>query len=293
MALDTRSTGLLVGTLAEQPAANSWPWILYFATDDQGGALYRSNGSAWVRLTPGVAAAGGGGSTAWQDITGKPATFPPDQHAYSSHTGLPDLSALPTPGQKNALAGTQGTPGATNQYVTHQDARLSDARAPTAHQHPASDITGLPAGGGETHVKLTADLAAATATALTNTTGLSFAVTANTYYRFQAWVVFRSAATTTALRLGATCPAFNVFSASVSIPSAADGASAMWHGWLTSSGDSVVGQGVQATNTDYTALMFGVVQPSANGTFQLQHATEIAGSAVTVRRGSVLSYTTI
>lgn len=44
------------------------------------------------------------------------------------------LSALaPTAGQKAALAGTSGTPGAGNTYVTNADTRNSNARTPTAH----------------------------------------------------------------------------------------------------------------------------------------------------------------
>lgn len=50
------------------------------------------------------------------------------------HTGL---EVLPSGGQKNAMAGTAGTPGAANRYVTEQDARLSDARTPATHGHAA------------------------------------------------------------------------------------------------------------------------------------------------------------
>lgn len=50
----------------------------------------------------------------------------------SYHTGT---DVLPTIGQKNALAGTAGTPGDGNRYVTSSDTRLSDARTPTAHDH--------------------------------------------------------------------------------------------------------------------------------------------------------------
>lgn len=43
-------------------------------------------------------------------------------------------SRFPTTGEKAALAGTSGTPSGTNKYVTNSDARLSDARTPTAHK---------------------------------------------------------------------------------------------------------------------------------------------------------------
>lgn len=58
--------------------------------------------------------------------------------AYHTGTGV-----LPSAGQKNALAGTSGTPGAGNPYVTDADARLSDARTPAGHSHVDGD---LPAG---------------------------------------------------------------------------------------------------------------------------------------------------
>lgn len=48
----------------------------------------------------------------------------------------------PTAGQKAALAGTSGTPGVANKYVTNDDSRNADARTPLAHSHNASDITG-------------------------------------------------------------------------------------------------------------------------------------------------------
>ena len=43
-------------------------------------------------------------------------------------------SRFPTTGEKAALAGTSGTPSDTNRYVTNSDARLSNARTPTAHK---------------------------------------------------------------------------------------------------------------------------------------------------------------
>lgn len=65
--------------------------------------------------------------------------YAPDSHAIDGayHTGV---GVLPSQGQKNALAGTQGTPGDTNRYVTTQDARLADPRTPTAHAHQNADI---------------------------------------------------------------------------------------------------------------------------------------------------------
>jgi hypothetical protein len=58
---------------------------------------------------------------------------------FPTHSNANDPSA----GEKAALAGTSGAPGAGNKYVTDADARNADARAPTAHSHVDGD---LPAG---------------------------------------------------------------------------------------------------------------------------------------------------
>lgn len=49
----------------------------------------------------------------------------------------------PAPGEKSALVGTSGTPGSGNKYVTDGDARNTNARTPSSHQHPESEITNL------------------------------------------------------------------------------------------------------------------------------------------------------
>lgn len=50
----------LAGTLAARPAAGAGNagWV-YFATDDAGGTVYRSNGAAWVKVAASVLQSGG------------------------------------------------------------------------------------------------------------------------------------------------------------------------------------------------------------------------------------------
>lgn len=48
-----------------------------------------------------------------------------------------------TSNEKDALAGTNGTPSASNKFVTDSDPRNSDARTPLAHTHPESDVVNL------------------------------------------------------------------------------------------------------------------------------------------------------
>jgi hypothetical protein len=56
---------------------------------------------------------------------------------FATHSPAND----PTAGEKAALAGTSGAPGAGNPYVTDADARNTNARTPTAHTHTKADIT--------------------------------------------------------------------------------------------------------------------------------------------------------
>jgi hypothetical protein len=178
------------------------------------------------------------------------------------------------------------------------------ANQPTARLLPAGGASGqvlakssatdyavtwaTPAGGGSgpATVKLTADHAPFTLTALTNITGLSFAVTSGTLYRFSFWLVFRTPALTTGARFGLTHPGATVFAGSTRILFAGDGSDSVFEGALTTSGDSVMSTAVPATNTDYIAVIEGILLPSANGTLQVQAATEVAASALTVRNGS-------
>jgi hypothetical protein len=235
----------------------------------------------------------------------------------STQAAAGDDARFPTAGQKNALAGSAGTPGSGNPYVTTQDGRLSDARTPLAHTHPSGEVTGLgplatlalpnnaalflngagafsspPAGGGPVPIVLAADQAFST-TALANVTGLAFAVVSGQRYEFLIEGVWRSSAATAGLRVGLTVPNFSLFAARVTITGqAADGTDAEWAGVLTSSGDSVVSSAAVATGTDFPFVIKGKIIPTANGSVQLQAAAEAAGT-VTVRlftHGTITTY---
>jgi uncharacterized protein YabE (DUF348 family) len=119
---------------------------------------------------------------------------------------------------------------------------------------------------------------------------MSFAVTAGRAYRFRGLIVHRSAATTTGLKVGLTCPAFTVLATNVSIPVAVDGTAAFFHGMITSSGDSVTGTGVPVAAQDNLAVVDGIIIPSASGTVQFQYASEVSGSGVTIRQGTYLNF---
>jgi hypothetical protein len=105
---------------------------------------------------------------------------------------------------------------------------------------------------------------------------LSFSVVSGTCYTFSFDVLFQSAAITNGLKLGLTFPAATVIGANVYIPIAADGTAAAYHGYINTSGDSVVGTAVATADTTYLASLWGTIRPSANGTLQVQHASEIS-----------------
>lgn len=57
------------------------------------------------------------------------------------HLTTAQLGQLPSSGEKSALAGTSGTPGSGNKFVTDGDPRNTNARAPTSHTHVGGDVT--------------------------------------------------------------------------------------------------------------------------------------------------------
>jgi hypothetical protein len=129
---------------------------------------------------------------------------------------------------------------------------------------------------------------------MANTSGLAFALTSGNTYEFDFKVLFQSLTTNACgIRLGLTFPAATIVTAATSIPAAADGTSGMYHGWITTSGDSVVGTGVQAISTTYIAWIYGVIRPSANGTLQVQHGSEVSAQAIRVKEQSIGKLTTI
>ncbi len=182
----------------------------------------------------------------------------------------------PGPPGEDGADGAQGIPG-TNGTNGQQGIQ----GVPGNPGPPGPGLTTTPARATQTQ--------SLTATGLANLTSLALAVVLGVTYRVRGLVLFTSAATTTGLRLGLTCPA-GVVACAVSIPIAADAAAAAWHGQINASADSVVGSGVQsAAPAVFCAQIDGVLVPSANGTLQLQGATEILNSAIVIQPGSHLT----
>lgn len=88
--LGTGQPPLNVGTLAQRPSAaaagvNGW----YFATDDNGGKTYRSDGSTWTALAPGATEAAAGADLGFKQIT---SPFSTSSSSMVDVTGLTSLA---------------------------------------------------------------------------------------------------------------------------------------------------------------------------------------------------------
>ncbi len=87
--------------------------------------------------------AGAAGASTWDAVTGKPSTFAPSAHTHA----VGDVTGLQTALDGKQVAGSYApssgiAPSAiTGTAVITTDSRLSDARTPTAHTHPLSELT--------------------------------------------------------------------------------------------------------------------------------------------------------
>lgn len=136
-------------------------------------------------------------------------------------------------------------------------------------------------------------MATATTTVLATTSGMIFTLNTGVNYKFEFGVLYRSAALTTGIKIGLLFPAATVVSANVTMPTAADAAAGSWHGAITTSGDSVVSSGVEASGTTYLAQVDGTIRTTAAGNLTLQHASEVSASGVLVQAGTYGILTTI
>lgn len=159
---------------------------------------------------------------------------------------------------------------------------LAEALDPLAQKQIT--LPGMPNSAGLPTVKNRLTVAVSSVSvSLATVAGMNIQLSANTTYRITYFIRFQSAATGTGIRVGLLAPAGSSISATVSIPVRSDSTSGVLQGAIITSGDSVLGTGVEAANTPYVATIFGMVQTGATpGVLSLQFATEINGSQVTV-----------
>lgn len=183
-------------------------------------------------------------------------------------------------------AGQDGAPGQTGQQGPKGD---------TGNTGPAGNdgapgtpgAPGAPGIGFTFAAKKSADQAF-TATALANVTDLAFAVAATTAYEFELVVPLTSAATGTGWQLGFTGPAAP--SAFLAVCEYQSSATAWTTATLQALGAfPLVTAAYAAAPSQILCRITGhIITGAAGGTVQLQARSEVANSAITVRRGSAL-----
>jgi hypothetical protein len=137
-----------------------------------------------------------------------------------------------------------------------------------------------------------------TSTALANVTQLVSALAANATYLVDCFVTFQSAATTTGLNLGFTSPTGCRPMVEIVVPivstAAASALRTTFPNAASTTSGSVLGTGVTAVNSNHTARISGIiVNGGTAGNFQIQFATEVNASAVTLQIGSAMQLTRI
>jgi hypothetical protein len=137
-------------------------------------------------------------------------------------------------------------------------------------------------------VRLDADVAS-TATTFADATGLSFAVDAGADYLIEAFLVYTSAATTTGINLGVNGPASPA--GVVGEWQAYTSATAVLSRRFQAYNQGTATTGVQTANAaDYAQLTAMFRNGATAGTFILRFASEVSGSAITLKAGSFLRW---
>lgn len=149
---------------------------------------------------------------------------------------------------------------------------------------------GVPITDSDTIVRLTADVTNnnATANTLQDVTGLSFAVTNGKLYEFTFQVIYTAAATTTGSRWtisGPTATYLN-YTSEYSLTTTTTTRNAL----LQAYDQPAAANATSAATGSNWALLYGVIQPSADGTVQLRFASEVASSAIVAKINSFLRY---
>lgn len=147
----------------------------------------------------------------------------------------------------------------------------------------AQGIQGIQGISGIVTAKQSAQVTNSSSTTLSDVTGLSFSLTANHRYYFNFTMTFQTAATTTGIAFAFTGPNTTFVNWKVKIQQAAFGTDTYYEGQALALSTVLVSTGVVASNTDYYAEVEGIIEPSGNGTLQLQTRSEVNASQITIK----------
>lgn len=189
-----------------------------------------------------------------------------------------DLSGYQTRSEKAAASGYASLDAATKVPIgqiptgtTSSTVSLGD------HTHPSAGVAVQ---------KVTADQASTSVT-LADATNMGFAAAANGNYEFEYLLAITSAALTTGWQFGFTGPTSPTMF--VAVCEHQSSATAWTTATLAALGNLPLVTAAYAAATPIVVRIKGVLANGANaGTLQLRFATEVAASAVTLKRGSTL-----
>lgn len=189
-----------------------------------------------------------------------------------------------------ANGGTNSTATPTNGGIAYGDGTaIQYSTAGTQGQVLTSNGASAPTWkDSRTIVELASDVVNnnATANTIADVTGLSFAVTAGTIYRFKATIYYTSASTNTGSRWsvsGPASPTFLSYSSNYSLTATTQTLNNL------SAYDLPANSNANSL-TNSIAEITGIIKPSANGTVIIRFASEVSNSAITAKAGSTLEW---
>lgn len=123
----------------------------------------------------------------------------------------------------------------------------------------------------------------AVANTLQNVTGLAFDVVSGGSYYFEIICVYNAAATTTGSRWTIDCPAttFLNYQSEYTLTATSKTFNSLAAKQLPSASNAT------SITTGNVATIWGIIKPSADGTVQVQFASEVANSAITYKSGFI------
>lgn len=125
-----------------------------------------------------------------------------------------------------------------------------------------------------------------TANTIADVTGLSFAVTSGKTYWFRFAITYTSAASTTGSRWAINGPSASYLAYASSYTLTATS----WTFNNAVAYDIPAASNATSLTAGNVAIIEGIIKPSANGTVIARFASEISGSAITAKAGSLVEY---
>ena len=210
-------------------------------------------------------------------------------HAQADVTNLTSTLAAISAAVSTKAAGAHAHAQADVTDLTSTLAAISasvSTKAAGSHTHVMADISNLRTGIPSTWATCSTHILTGS-TAMQSITGLSFAISSASMYRFEFVGGWQSISSATGIALGVNGPA------SPTLLAWEWGASTGVDGVLSKSGRAFGVQTIavpqsSVANVDMYFYLGGVVRTGANaGTLQAQFASEVAGSTASIRAGSV------